>query len=70
MPGIPIQKFFLHGYEAPEKIVRTGDESAARVNVPTCWVGKKVVILRVEDEHPRAYLPACIPISSWSFGRF
>jgi hypothetical protein len=46
---IPIQKFPLHGYETLEKIIPTGDDSAARVNVPTCRVRKKVVIIRVED---------------------
>ena len=49
MAEIPLHKFTLHGYEALEKIVRTGDESAARVNVPTYWVGKKVVVIRIED---------------------
>ncbi|KQC10750.1 MAG: hypothetical protein APR55_08750 [Methanolinea sp. SDB] len=40
--------------KALEKIVRTGDESAARVNVPGCRVGKEGVIIRVEDEQQRA----------------
>jgi len=38
---IPIQKFPLHGYETLEKIIPTGDDSAARVNVPTCRVRKE-----------------------------
>ncbi|HEU17386.1 MAG TPA: hypothetical protein ENO06_01495 [Methanolinea sp.] len=47
-PDSEIQPPWLR--KALEKIVRTGDESALRVTVTTCRVGKKGVIIRVEDE--------------------
>ena len=40
--------FEINGYEAREFIVRSGNNSSARLNVPLAWLGKKVMVIRLE----------------------
>ena len=45
----PLQeKITVDGYEAREFVVRSGNASSARINVPVNWIGKKVLVIRLE----------------------
>lgn len=42
------EKITVDGYEAREFTVRSGNASSARINVPLDWIGKKVLVIRLE----------------------
>ncbi|MFA5407767.1 MAG: DUF2080 family transposase-associated protein [Bacilli bacterium] len=41
-------KYEITGYEIVEKVVRPGNASSGRLNMPLAWVGKKVKVIRVD----------------------
>lgn len=47
-PANQIHEFNIYGYEAVEKTVASGNKSSARINVPTSWQGKRVMVVRLE----------------------
>lgn len=47
---IPVlQKFEIRGYEALEKIVKPGNKSSGRLNMPKSWEGCRVLVVRLDD---------------------
>lgn len=43
-----LHEFRIVGIEAREFTVRSGSNTSARINVPAEWIGKKVMVVRVE----------------------
>ena len=41
-------EFRIFGIEAREFTVRSGSQTSARINVPAEWIGKKVMLVRLE----------------------
>lgn len=41
-------EFRIAGIEAREFTVRSGSQTSARINVPAEWIGKKVMLVRLE----------------------
>jgi putative transposon-encoded protein len=41
-------RYEINGYEVIEKVVRPGNESSGRLNMPLSWVGKRVKVVRID----------------------
>jgi hypothetical protein len=41
--------FCVRGFEAIEKVPTAGSKTSARVYVPLSWMGKRVLIIRLEE---------------------
>jgi hypothetical protein len=47
-PETLYHEFRIVGIEAREFTVRSGSQTSARINVPAEWIGKKVMLVRLE----------------------
>lgn len=43
-----LHEFKIRGIEAVEKTVMSGSNTSARINVPSAWQGKRVMVVRLE----------------------
>jgi hypothetical protein len=41
-------KFIIEGIESREFTIRSGSNTSARINVPLEWIGKRVMVIRLE----------------------
>ena len=44
----PTHKFIIYGIEGREFTVRSRSNTSAGINVPADWMGKKVMVVRLE----------------------
>lgn len=44
----PVHSFSVSGYEAIERTVTPANKSSGRVYLPNAWIGKRVMIVRLE----------------------
>lgn len=44
----PVQQFAINGYEAIERTVTPANKSSGRIYLPNAWIGKRVMVVRLE----------------------